>query len=195
MSAAPRHRKIVLPLAAMVAGMVMLAYASVPLYRLFCQVTGYGGTTRVANAPPADGVIERAVTVRFDANVNRELAWSFEPAQASLTVKLGEQGLAFYRATNLSARPLVGTATFNVMPDKAGRYFNKIQCFCFTEQRLEPGESVDMPVLFFIDPEMAKDRHAGSVKTITLSYTFFPAVDDGKGTQGRTVTGQLAPPR
>ncbi|MSO75615.1 MAG: cytochrome c oxidase assembly protein [Alphaproteobacteria bacterium] len=189
-----RHRKIALPLLAIAAGMAMLSYASVPLYRLFCQVTGYGGTTRVAVAPPAAGVVDRDITIRFDANISRELAWSFVPAQPSLTLKVGEEGLAFYRATNLGTGPLVGTATFNVTPDKAGRYFNKIQCFCFTEQRLEPGETVDMPVLFFVDPEIVKDRHAGDVKIITLSYTFFPATGDGKGTAGRTVTGALAVP-
>jgi cytochrome c oxidase assembly protein subunit 11 len=189
-----RHAKTALSLAALVAGMAMLAYASVPLYRLFCQVTGYGGTTQVAAAAPAAGAIEREVTVRFDANVSRELAWSFVPAQKAMTLKVGEQGLAFYRATNLGASPLVGTATFNVTPDKAGRYFNKIQCFCFTEQRLEPGESVDMPVLFFVDPEIVKDRHAANVRTITLSYTFFPTADAGKEGSGRTVTGQLTQP-
>ena len=165
-------------LTGVVAGMLGMTYASVPLYRLFCQVTGYGGTTQVAAEAPRE-VLDRTVTVRFNADVATGLPWKFEPVQRDMTVKVGETGLAFYRAQNLTDRPIVGMATFNVTPDKAGQYFNKIHCFCFDQQRLEPGQSVDMPVTFFVDPSMAKDRGMNDVYYITLSYTFFP-VEDGE---------------
>lgn len=157
-----------------VAAMAGLAYASVPLYRLFCQVTGFGGTTQAASQAP-EAVPGTAVTVRFDANVNVGLPWRFAPEQTELQVKLGENGLAFYRVTNLSDRPIVGTATFNVTPHLAGPYFSKIECFCFEEQRLEPGASADLPVSFFVDPAMADDPETAGIRTITLSYTFFRA--------------------
>ncbi len=173
-----RNRKLLVSLFGVVAGMVGLAYASVPLYSLFCQVTGFGGTTQRAEAAP--GVTGgRTVTVRFNADVNTALPWSFRPEQTALRVRLGETGLAAYRAENRAAQPTVGTATFNVTPDKAGRYFNKIECFCFTEQVLEPGQSVDMPVAFFVDPALADDPAMEDVTTITLSYTFFRAKDEG----------------
>lgn len=173
-----RNRIVVFASLAALLGMVGLVAASVPLYRLFCKVTGYGGTTRVAEAAPG-AVLGREITVRFDASVAKGMPWRFEPQQREMRVRLGEQVLATYSATNLSGRPIVGTATFNVTPDKAGQYFNKIECFCFTEQRLEPGQTVDMPVTFFIDPALADDPLANEVTTITLSYTFFdktPAV-------------------
>jgi cytochrome c oxidase assembly protein subunit 11 len=174
---ARRNRRLAAVVFAGVAAMVGLAYASVPLYELFCRVTGFGGTTQVAAAAPGK-VLERTVTVRFDANRDSNLPWKFEPLQTAVTAQLGEEKLVFYRATNLSQRPIVGTATFNVTPDLAGPWFNKIQCFCFTEQLLMPGESVEMPVTFFVDPDMAKDRKYDKVKTITLSYTFFEATTD-----------------
>jgi cytochrome c oxidase assembly protein subunit 11 len=174
-----RGRKITaFALTGVVAGMLGMTYAAVPLYRLFCQVTGYGGTTQVAAEAPRE-VLDRTVTVRFNADVATGLPWKFEPVQRDITVKVGETGLAFYRAQNLTDRPIVGMATFNVTPDKAGQYFNKIHCFCFDQQRLEPGQSVDMPVTFFVDPAMAKDRGMNDVYYITLSYTFFP-VEDGE---------------
>lgn len=176
-SLARRNRRVAAGVFVGVAAMVGLAYASVPLYELFCRVTGFGGTTQVATAAPAR-IVDRTVTVRFDANRDSHLPWKFEPLQGSVTAKLGEEMLVFYRATNLSQRPIVGTATFNVTPDLAGPWFNKIQCFCFNEQLLMPGESVDMPVTFFIDPDMAKDRKYDRVRTITLSYTFFEATTD-----------------
>lgn len=154
--------------------MAGLAYASVPLYRLFCQVTGYGGTTQAALRAPT-AVPGTSVTVRFDANVNSGLPWRFAPEQKELQLKLGENGLAFYRVTNLSDRPIVGTATFNVTPFEAGPYFSKIECFCFEEQRLEPGASADLPVSFFVDPAIASDPDAAGIRTITLSYTFYRA--------------------
>ncbi len=168
-----RNRRTMLVVAAIPLAMVGLAYASVPLYDLFCRVTGFGGTPGVA-AVPSGTVIEREMTVRFDASINPALPWRFAPSQRPMTVRVGETALAFYRAENLSDVPTVGTATFNVTPLKAARYFEKIECFCFTEQRLEPGQSADMAVSFFVDPAIAEDRNLDEVKTITLSYTFFP---------------------
>jgi len=169
-----------LVLFAVVLGMTALAFASVPLYRLFCQVTGFGGTPQrvEVEAAPAQAFSDRVVTIRFNADVNSGLPWSFQPVQSSMRVKIGEQALAYYRTTNHSDRPVTGTATFNVTPDKAGPYFDKIQCFCFTEQTLAPGQSVEMPVTFYVDPAILEDRGLDDVDTITLSYTFFRAADD-----------------
>lgn len=150
-----------------------LTAASPTLYRIFCQVTGYGGTTQRAIAP-SDHIVDRVVTVRFDANVAPGLAWKFEPVQPTVNVKLGENVLAFYRATNLSDKPLTGTAAFNVSPDTMGLFFSKIACFCFTEQTLQPGQSVEMPVTFFVDPKMLEDRDTRHLQNITLSYVFYP---------------------
>ena len=173
-----RNGRTALGLLVVVAGMGSFAYASEPLYRLFCQVTGYGGTTQIADKTiPAAEVVDRVVAVRFDANVNRKLPWRFEPVQKEIRVKIGEQTLAFYEATNISDKPLVGTATFNVTPYKAATHFSKIDCFCFTEQVLRPGQTVQMPVSFFIDPEIVKDKDADDLATITLSYTFFQDQD------------------
>ena len=147
--------------------------ASPTLYRLFCQVTGYGGTTQRAIAP-SDHIVDRVITVRFDANVSPQLPWKFEPVQPTMDVKLGENALAFYRATNLSDKPLKGTAAFNVSPDTMGLFFSKIACFCFTEQTLQPGQTVEMPVTFFVDPKMLDDRDTRHLQNITLSYVFYP---------------------
>ncbi len=163
-----------LVLLAVAAGMVGMSFAAVPLYRLFCQVTGFGGTTQTAKAAPAVAG-KRIITVRFNANVNSQLPWRFAPIEPELRLRVGEQRLAVWRATNLSKEPVTGAATYNVTPAKAGKYFNKIACFCFEEQRLEAGQSVDMPVSFFIDPAIADDPNLAEVKTITLSYTFFRA--------------------
>lgn len=153
-------------------GMLGMAYAAVPLYQMFCQVTGYGGTTqRVTKA--SDTILDRVVTVRFDANVNG-LAWNFQPVERTVDVRIGENKLVFYRATNVSDRPLVGSSTFNVSPDIAGSFFNKMECFCFTEQRIEPGQTIDFPVSFYVDPAIEGDKDGRKVKEITLSYTFFP---------------------
>ncbi|OJX79328.1 MAG: cytochrome c oxidase assembly protein [Magnetospirillum sp. 64-120] len=170
-----RNAPVVLTSLAVVAAMVGLVAASVPLYNLFCRVTGYGGTTKVADH--AAQATTRPITVRFDASKAKDLPWRFKPAQNSVETHLGEQVLAFYTATNQSDHAVVGTATFNVTPAKAGQYFNKVQCFCFTEQRLEPGQSVDMPVTFFVDPALALDETTDDVTTITLSYTFYPIHD------------------
>lgn len=172
-----RHGPTVLASLAVVLAMVGLVAASVPLYNLFCRVTGYGGTTRIAAANAANAVTARPITVRFDASLAKDMPWRFTPGQKRVETRLGEQVLAFYTATNTSDQVVVGTATFNVTPAKAGRYFNKIECFCFTEQRLEPGQSVEMPVTFFVDPALAEDETTSEVATITLSYTFFPLHD------------------
>ena len=177
-----RNLRTVGVLAGVVVGMVGLAYASVPLYEIFCRVTGFGGTTQVATQA-SDRVLDRTMTVRFDANVNPELSWKFVPAQRSMSLKVGETGLAFYRATNTGRETVVGTATFNVTPDKTGRYFDKLECFCFTEQVLRPGETVDMPVSFYLDPDLADDPKMDGLTTVTLSYTFFRAQDQTRARQ------------
>jgi cytochrome c oxidase assembly protein subunit 11 len=174
MSSSQRRNKITAYLAvATVAIMVGASYAAVPLYKIFCQATGYDGTTQRAEAAPAE-ILDRNVTVRFNADVGQGLPWKFQPVQRDVTVKVGETALIYYRATNVSDKPIVGMATFNVTPDKAGQYFDKIACFCFTEQRLEPGQSIDMPVTFFVDPAIAKDRNLDDLTDVALSYTFFP---------------------
>jgi cytochrome c oxidase assembly protein subunit 11 len=167
-----RNRRVAVICAAVGFGMLGLAYASVPLYDLFCRVTGYGGTTQRAERP-ASSTLARTMTVRFDANVGGGLPWDFAPVSEPQTLPIGENGLAFYRVTNRSDRAIVGSATYNVAPEQAGAYFNKLQCFCFTEQRLEPGESLDMPVSYFVDPEIMKDASTSRLSTITLSYTFY----------------------
>jgi len=157
--------------------MLGLAYASVPLYRLFCQVTGYAGTTQRANAavlPVQADPLGRVVKVRFDANIAPGMPWLFTPEANSVSVRIGERKLAFFKATNMTAASVTGRATFNVSPDTAGKYFVKIACFCFTEQTLKPGETVDMPVSYYIDPAILKDKDAARIDEITLSYTFFP---------------------
>lgn len=168
-----RNARVATGAALFACAMLGMAFAAVPLYQIFCQVTGFAGTTqRAAEAP--GGVAGRSVIVRFDANTSSALSWTFEPVATKQQVQLGANTLAFYRATNTSDKPVTGTATFNVAPEAAGAYFNKIECFCFTEQTLKPGESVEMPVSFFVDPEMLNDRSARSITQITLSYTFYP---------------------
>jgi cytochrome c oxidase assembly protein subunit 11 len=176
MGAGRRNIRTLAFLGAFVAGMGGLAYASVPLYEIFCRVTGYGGTTQVV-AVESNEVVDRTLTIRFDSNVNPALGWAFDPVLKSMDLKVGENALAFYQAENESDEAIVGTATFNVTPDKAGLYFNKVECFCFTEQVLKPGQRVDMPVSFFIDPTIVEDPNLDDVTTITLSYTFFRAED------------------
>ena len=151
--------------------MLALGFASKPLYDTFCKVTGYGGTTRVADENLSE-ILDRKVTVSFDANVT-DLPWDFEPEQRKMTVQLGQTGLAYYKVKNNSKEPMVGTATFNVTPIKAAPFFIKTECFCFTEQRVEPGQEISMPVLFFVDPQLDEDKRLADVKDITLSYTFF----------------------
>ena len=175
-------------LASVIVGMVGLTAAAVPLYRLFCQVTGYGGTTQRADAAP-ERQVDQTIEVRFNADVGRDLPWSFTPVERAVTVRLGEQHLAFYRAHNTSDRPITGTAIFNVTPFKAGAYFSKIACFCFEEQTLQGGETVDMPVSFYVDSAILEDPDTRDVRAITLSYTFFARED---GSDGATEPGAPA---
>ncbi len=181
-----RNRWTLVSCVVVIAGMTALSFAAVPLYDLFCRVTGYGGTTQQA-AKAKDVVIDRMVRVRFDASVNSSLDWRFQPVQREISMKIGESAVAFYRAQNLAATTNTGTATFNVTPMKVGKYFTKIDCFCFTEQQLEPGKAVDMPVTFYVDPDIAKDPNLDEVKTITLSYTFFAAEEDEAGPKTASV--------
>jgi cytochrome c oxidase assembly protein subunit 11 len=174
-------------LAGLVGGMLGLAFAAAPLYDLFCRTTGFGGTPQVAQ-PGDRPVLARTVNVRFDANVDVNLPWRFQPLEREVKLRLGEEKLVFYRVTNVSQRPIVGTSTYNVTPEPSGPWFNKLQCFCFTEQLLLPGQSIDMPVVFFVDPEMDKDRRYDNVRTITLSYTFFEA----KTERAKTLLGSVA---
>jgi cytochrome c oxidase assembly protein subunit 11 len=164
------------------AAMMALGFASVPLYRIFCQVTGYGGTTqRVDEAQAATiAVSNRTMSIRFDANVERGMPWRFRPEQNTDTVAIGARDMAIFTAKNLSDKPIKGMASFNVEPEQVGRYFSKIQCFCFTEQELQPGQEVRMPVLYYVDPKILNDPEAKDVEQITLSYTFHRAADDGE---------------
>lgn len=179
MTASRRHLVTASIAACVILLMVGLTAASVPLYRLFCQVTGYGGTTQVAK-DTVPGALERTIRVRFDAGIGDNLPWSFQPAEREIEVRIGEENLAFYRAVNRADQPIVGSATFNVTPHKAGPYFSKIACFCFTEQVLEPGAAVDMPVSFFVDPAILDDADTRDLDTITLSYTFFMLEEETK---------------
>ncbi len=170
------NRKTLTPilLFGVVAGMVGLSFAAVPIYRVFCQVTGYGGTPGVAAAAPGHTEEARKMTIRFDANTADKLAWQFKPVTPEMQVTVGDSSLAFYEATNRSDQDTWGTATFNVTPLEAGSYFVKTDCFCFESQKLAAGENVDMPVAFYIDPELEDDPYLKDVSTITLSYTFYP---------------------
>ncbi len=176
-SAEKSNRRIGLTLLGVAAGMVGLAFASVPLYQLFCQVTGYGGTTQTADANPK-GVIAREMKVRFDVNIENSLNWTVKPA-AAITDQIGRVDTVNYIATNNSDKPVTGQAVFNVVPEKAGIYFNKIECFCFTEQTLQPGETVEMPIVFFVDPDIDQNRELKTIKEITLSYTFYASDNEG----------------
>lgn len=153
--------------------MLGLGFASKPIYDTFCRVTGYGGTTRVAEVN--DNVVtDRRVTIRFDSNVNPQLPWDFKPVQPTQDIRIGENGLAFYTVTNLSDQPVTGIASYNVAPTKAAPFFSKLECFCFTDQTLQPGQSLEFPVVYFVDPQIMDDDRYDDIKTITLSYTFFP---------------------
>jgi len=158
---------------AFVGGMVGMAYAAVPLYAMFCQITGYGGTTQRVEQY-SDKILDREITVRFDANVSGGLPWDFQPVARDVQIKIGETKQIHYTAKNVFDTPTQGRATFNVTPEIAGAYFNKVECFCFTDTTLKPGETLDMPVVFFVDPEIVNVPEMKDVKTITLSYTFFP---------------------
>jgi cytochrome c oxidase assembly protein subunit 11 len=177
-----KNRNLGLIWLAVALAMLGLGYASVPLYRLFCEVTGFQGTTQRATEAEAATAAEQAasagarqISIRFDANIDRALPWTFRPRQVTDTVQIGQRDMAIFEARNNAARPITGTATFNVEPEQAGKYFNKIQCFCFTEQTLKPGQSVTMPVLYYVDPKALDDPDMKGVEQITLSYTFHEA--------------------
>jgi cytochrome c oxidase assembly protein subunit 11 len=168
-------------LGGVIVGMVGLSFAAVPLYRLFCAATGYGGTPQIGLAA-SPGVSERTITVRFNADTNPNLPWRFEPVQKEVKLRLGEEQVAFYTARNESAGPVTGVATYNVTPDKVGKYFHKTACFCFNEQTLAAGQEMQFPVSFWVDPAIATDPSTADVTTITLSYTFFRSLDDAART-------------
>ena len=173
-----KNARTAMMMALIVAAMVGLAFASVPLYKMFCELTGFNGTPLRAEKAP--GAVAGEIGVRFDANVQPGLPWRFEPAQ-TVRIAPGAQTQVFYRATNLTARPTTGQAVFNVSPDTVGKYFKKIECFCFTEQTLAPGQSVQMPILFFVDPAILEDKDTRGLDEITLSYTFYPVETGATG--------------
>jgi cytochrome c oxidase assembly protein subunit 11 len=175
-----RNTRTASRLAIIVVAMIGLTFASVPLYRMFCGATGYAGTTQRATAAPGRSASDAVITVRFNAETATELGWEFRPLQEEVTVHPGEERVIAYRAVNRTNQPVTGTATFNVTPFKAGFYFNKLQCFCFTKQYLAPGESADLSVSFFVDPDILTDPNTRDVDTITLSYTMFRAKEDGQ---------------
>jgi cytochrome c oxidase assembly protein subunit 11 len=172
-----RHGLVAVALVGLVAAMVGLSFAAVPLYRMFCQATGYGGVPQRAERAP-DKVLDRTIRIRFDGNVDGALPWTFAPDQRVMDVKIGEVALAFFKATNKTNSPVSGTAVFNVAPELAARYFTKIECFCFKQQTLAGGASVEMPVTFFVDPKIVDDEDTKNIAEITLSYTFYRSDND-----------------
>jgi cytochrome c oxidase assembly protein subunit 11 len=170
-----RNGRLALICAAAFFGMVGVAYASVPLYRAFCQLTGFDGTVRKADAAPGK-ILNRKITIRFDANV-RELPWTFTPLQVSQQIRIGDTGLAFYKVTNTGKTAVTGRASYNVVPESAGLYFQKLECFCFTDQTIQPGETKEFPVVYFVDPKFAEDFETKGAQEVTLSYTFFPSTE------------------
>ena len=192
-----RNASLAAGMFAVALGAVGLSYAAVPLYRMFCQATGFGGTTRRHDAKDDDGGYNlpadpsalpgnRTLKITFNTDVDGELPWSFKPVQGHVSVLAGQTCLAFFEATNHSKEPIIGVATYNVTPMKAGAYFNKIQCFCFTEQTLQPGQEVNMPVLYYVDPAILEDEVIGDIEQITLSYTFHRAKEPVKGSNDAT---------
>jgi cytochrome c oxidase assembly protein subunit 11 len=175
-----------------VAGMVGAAYAAVPFYNWFCRVTGFNGTTQIATSAPGT-MLDQTVTIRFDANVGPGLPWRFEPEQPSIKVRLGEVVTIYYRAINETARSITASAAYNVTPLTMGAYFQKINCFCFTEQTLKPGEKRDMAVVFYVDPAMAKDADGATTNTITLSYTFYPQREPSRPVADSVPAGRPGP--
>ncbi|MFO1242835.1 MAG: cytochrome c oxidase assembly protein [Rickettsiales bacterium] len=172
-----KNHSLLISLAALVMGMLLLSYASVPLYRIFCRVTGFGGTINTeAKAPPAHP-LARIVHVTFNTDVDRDLPWKFKALQPSISLHVGERKLVFFEATNESSEPVTGIAAYNVTPEKLGPYIDKIKCFCFDKQMIKPGETVRFPVSFFVDPDMINDRDLDDIDTMTLSYTFFRATE------------------
>lgn len=185
-----KNRRTFAILAGLGIAMVILTFASVPLYRLFCQITGFGGTVRQAQASHL-AISDRIVRIRFTANVDKNMPWQFQPKQQIESVRIGERRLAAYEAYNPTSYPITGTAVFNVTPHKAGPYFSKIQCFCFTEQTLQPGERKTLPVNFYVDPDIAQDKSLDDVKEIVLSYTFYLSPQAIQNTGAEHVTREL----
>ena len=178
---ARRNGRVALICATAFFGMIGAAYAAVPLYKLFCQATGFDGTVRKAEAKPTR-ILDRKVTIRFDANI-RELPWQFQTLQASQDIRIGDTGLAFFKVTNPTDKPQTGRALYNVVPESAGPYFQKLECFCFSNQTIQPHQTVEFPVVYFVDPQFADDPETKGKTEITLSYTFFPAVADDKNSK------------
>lgn len=180
---ARRNRRSAIIALSMALGMLALGYAAVPLYRIFCEATGFGGTTMKVSEATASAVAvtDRQIVVRFDSNVSSALPWRFKPERPTEKITIGARDMAAFVAENLSSRPVTGTATFNVTPVQAGRYFAKVQCFCFTEQTLQPGEKVRMPVIYYVDPAILTDPETKDIEEITLSYTFYPLDQAKKG--------------
>jgi len=189
-----RNRWLPAALVACIIAMVGLSFAAVPLYRVFCAATGYAGTPQIGGAA-GPGAAAGTITVRFDANTSPALPWKFQPVQASVTVPFGEDHLAFYAARNLATEPVTGVATYNVTPDKVGRYFHKTACFCFNEQTLQAGQPMQFPLSFWVDPAIATDPDTRDVRTITLSYTFFRSLDDAARRGGLVNAGPHVGPR
>lgn len=189
-----RNRWMGAGLAAVVVGMVGLSFAAIPLYKLFCSVTGYGGTPKIGLAA-APGATARMVTVRFNADTNPNLPWKFAPEQSAVKLPLGDEQIAFYTARNLASTPVTGIAVYNVTPDKVGKYFHKTACFCFNEQTLAAGQQMQFPLSFWVDPAMGDDPSTADVRTITLSYTFFRSLDDAATTGALEKAGPHVGPR
>lgn len=179
-----RHRRVALVVVGVVAGMVGMSYAAVPLYQMFCRVTGFGGMPQIASTESATRG-DKIMTIRFDANIASDLPWTFEPEQPSIKLRNGETATVFYKVKNRSNKTTIGIASYNVAPERAGMVFNKLACFCFNEQTLEPGESMDMPVVFYIDPAVETDEILKNQDTITLSYTFYAAKTPVASTKGK----------
>jgi len=184
-----RNRLMGLGMAGFVAGMVGMAFAAVPLYRIFCQATGYNGTVQLGGGA-APGAGEQVLTIRFNANTQPNLPWRFGPAQPSMQLRVGEEGMGFYHARSLADRPTTGVATYNVTPEVVGKYFHKTACFCFEQQTLEPGQQAEMPLSFWVDPRIAEDPNTSGIRTITISYSFFRSLDDADRAGALASAGQ-----
>ncbi len=182
------NARVALICTAVFVAMVGAAFAAVPIYKAFCQATGFDGTVRRAESAPTR-VLAQQVTIRFDTNVHN-LPWRFTADQLTQTVKIGDTGLAFFKVTNLSDRPITGRAVFNVVPEQAGAYFSKLECFCFQDETLQPGQTVDFPVVYFVDPRFADDRETRNTREITLSYTFYPSTDAPASGEGASATAR-----
>lgn len=180
-----KNLRVALAAATVTVSMLGLSYAAVPFYKAFCKATGFGGTTQRADSAPKQAT-DVKISVRFDANISGALPWAFHAKQTEMSIKIGEQNMAYYEAKNLSDKTITGTAIYNVSPPSAGAYFNKIQCFCFTKQTLKPGESAEFPVVYFVDPAMLDDADAKGIHEITLSYTFYPAEAAAKTAEAKT---------